>query len=190
LDLIINVHLIWHYWLAEQPDEAIEQGCKTRELHPNAFWPEFFIGLAYEDKHMPDAAVAHFEKAATMSGGGTFVLAALGHAHALAGVPGKALGLLKELEARARDRYVPAYDRAVIYAGLNEIDHAMDWLERAHDEHSSWITYLNVEPRLDPLRGDPRFAELAGRLALPGYPRQCRESGGGTSRVGRAPLTG
>jgi serine/threonine protein kinase/tetratricopeptide (TPR) repeat protein len=167
LDLVINVHLIWHYWLAGQPDEAIEQGCKTRELHPNTFWPEFFIGLAYEDKVMPDAAVAHFEKAATMSGGSTFVLAALGHAHAVAGAPAKALGLLRELDARARERYVPAYDRAVIYAGLKEIDHAMNWLQRAQDEHSSWITYLNVEPRLDPLRDDPRFAELAGSLAFP-----------------------
>ena len=55
-DLIINVHLIWHYWLARQPDEAIEQGSKTRELYPNSFWSEFFIGLVYEDKQMPDAA--------------------------------------------------------------------------------------------------------------------------------------
>jgi tetratricopeptide (TPR) repeat protein len=95
VDLILNVHLIWHYWLASQPDEAIEQGNKTRELYPNAFWPEFFIGLAYEDKLMPEVAVTHLDKAATMSAGSPFVLAALGHACAAAEKPERTLELLR-----------------------------------------------------------------------------------------------
>jgi serine/threonine-protein kinase len=167
VDLIINVHLIWHYWLAGQPDEAIEQGCNTRELYPNVFWPEFFIGLAYEGKNVPAAAVAHLERAMIMSGGSTFVLAALGHAYAAADKRGKALDLLSQLAAQGRERYVPAYDRAIIHVGLNQVDPALDWLERAYEEHSSWISYLNVEPRLEPLRRHPRFAELAGRLGFP-----------------------
>jgi hypothetical protein len=61
---------------------------------------------------------------------------------------------------------VPAYDRAVIYAGLNQIDAALEWLQRAHEERSSWIGYLKVEPRLDPLRSDPRFAELLSTVGL------------------------
>jgi eukaryotic-like serine/threonine-protein kinase len=166
VDLVLNVHLIWHYWLAGQPDEAIEQGFKTRELYPNAFWPEFFIGLAYEDKLVPDAAVTHLDKAAAMSAGSTFVLAALGHAYAGAGKPGKALELLSELDARGQERYVPAYDRAVIYAGLNQIDSALAWLQRAYEERSSWMSYLSVEPRLDLLRSDPRFAMLLRKVGL------------------------
>jgi tetratricopeptide (TPR) repeat protein len=167
LDLILNVHLIWHYWLAGQPEDAIEQGQRTGELYPNAFWPEFFIGLAYEGKQMPELAVSHLEKAATMSLDTGFVLAALGHAQAMAGHPAKALELLGILDARARDRYVPAYDRAIIHVGLNQIDPALEWLQRAYQERSSWISYLNVEPRLEPLRPDPRFAELASGLGFP-----------------------
>ena len=166
VDLVLNVHLIWHYWLAGQPDQAIEHGFKTRELYPNAFWPEFFIGLAYEDKLVPDAAVTHLDKAAAMSAGSTFVLAALGHAYAGAGKPGKALELLSELDARGRERYVPAYDRAVICAGLNQIDSALAWLQRAYEERSSWMSYLSVEPRLDSLRSDPRFTALLRNVGL------------------------
>jgi serine/threonine-protein kinase len=160
VDLVLNVHLIWHYWLARQPDEAIEQGSKTRELYPNSFWPEFFTGLAYEDKQMPETAVTHLEKAAAMSAGTGFVLAALGHAHAAAGQRGKALEQLRSLDALSRDRYVPAYDRAIIHVGLSQIDSALEWLQRAYDERSSWISYLNVEPRLTPLWGDDRFTQL------------------------------
>jgi tetratricopeptide (TPR) repeat protein len=167
VDLILNVHLIWHYWLAGQPDEAIEQGVKTGELYPNSFWPQFFSGLAFEEKQMPDAAVAHLERAAEMSGGTAFVLAALGHSYAGAGQSGKAVELLRRLDGLSRERYVPAYDRAIIYLGLNELDPAMEWLQRAYGERSSWITYLNVEPRLAPLRGDSRFTELASGLGYP-----------------------
>ena len=97
---------------------------------------------------------------------GRGVLPALGHAYAGAGKPGKALELLRELDARGRERYVPAYDRAVMYAGLNQIDSALAWLQRAYEERSSWMSYLSVEPRLDPLRSDPRFAMLLRKVGL------------------------
>jgi serine/threonine-protein kinase len=170
VDLILNVHLIWHYWIAGYPDEAIEQGAKTRELYPNSFWPEFFTGLAYEEKNLPDQAVSHLEKAAAMSNGTAFVLAGLGHAHAAAGQQSKAHELLDALDALSRQRYVPAYDRAIIHLGLNRTDDAFHWLQRAYDERSSWITYLNIEPRLAPLRTDARFAELVRGLGYPEAP--------------------
>jgi eukaryotic-like serine/threonine-protein kinase len=173
VDLVLNVHLIWHYWIGGHPDEAIEQGAKTRELYPNSFWPEFFTGLAYEEKNLPDQAVSHLEKAAAMSNGTAFVLAGLGHAHAAAGQQSKADELLQALNALSRQRYVPAYDRAIIYTGLNEIDLAFEWLQRAYDERSSWMSYLNIEPRLAPLRTDARFAELVRGL---GYPPATRPS--------------
>lgn len=63
---------------------------------------------------------------------------------------------------------MPAYDRAMVYAGLGEVDQVLDWLQRAYDEHASWISYLNVEPRLDALRAEPRFRELVRRVGLYG----------------------
>jgi serine/threonine-protein kinase len=167
MDLVNNSHLSWHHWLAGQPDEAIEQGFKTCELYPAGFMPEFFIGLAYETKDMPAEAIAHFERGATMSGGAAVALAGLGHAYAMAGYRGKAVELLRNLDAQGQERYVPAYDRAIIHLGLNQVDQALEWLQRAYDEHSSWISYLNVEPRLEPLRADSRFIELVGKLGFP-----------------------
>jgi eukaryotic-like serine/threonine-protein kinase len=167
VDLVNSAHLSWHYWLAGQPDEAIEQSCKTRELHPDHFMPEFFLGVSYERKGVPDVAIAHLEIAATRSGGIPYVLASLAHAYAAAGKRRKALELLGNLDALSQEHYVPAYDRVIIYVGLGQVDQAMEWLQRAYDEHSSWISYLNVEPRLDPLRGDARFTELVRKLGFP-----------------------
>jgi len=51
--------------------------------------------------------------------------------------------------------------------GLQENDQAFAWLERAFKHRSTWLTYLKVEPQLDPLRSDPRFQNLLRRVGLP-----------------------
>ena len=166
MDVLANFHLIWHHWLARQPEPAIDQGWKTVELHPTAFWPRFFMGLAWEEQERMNEAIEHFENALTMSGGKSICRAALGHAYAVAGARDLAAEALSELEDQSLSQYTPAYDRAVIYAGLEDRDRAFEWLERAYDERSSWMSYLKVEPRLDTLRSDPRFAMLLRKVGL------------------------
>jgi hypothetical protein len=63
-------------------------------------------------------------------------------------------------------RYVSNFPRVLIYAGLGENDRALEWLERAFQEHSSGMVTLKVDPRLDPLRQDARFTNLLRRVAL------------------------
>jgi hypothetical protein len=74
-----------------------------------------------------------------------------------------------------QQQYVSPYEIAVVYVGLGDKEQAFVWLERAYREHSSWLSYLNVEFRLDPLHSDPRFADLVRRVGLPrlavGLPR-------------------
>jgi hypothetical protein len=48
-----------------------------------------------------------------------------------------------------------------------ENDSAFEWLERAYDEHDGILYWLKAVPVFDPLRTDPRFDNLAGRLGLP-----------------------
>jgi hypothetical protein len=60
-----------------------------------------------------------------------------------------------------------AYDIAMVYLGLGEKEQAYRWLEKGFEERSPWMVYLNLDPRLDGLRADPRFQELAHRVGLP-----------------------
>jgi len=53
-----------------------------------------------------------------------------------------------------------AYEVALIYLGLGDADRALDLLGRARERRSGWMVYLHVDPRLDPLRADPRFINL------------------------------
>jgi hypothetical protein len=56
---------------------------------------------------------------------------------------------------------------ALIYAGLGEKEQAFDWLESAYKERSDLLVYLKVDPRLDNLRSDQRFADFVKRVGLP-----------------------
>lgn len=90
----------------------------------------------------------------------------LGHAYAVAGQHAEARAILAELTDLARRRYVTAYGIALVHVGLHDADRAFEWLERACDERSWWVMWLKVDPRLDPLRSDPRFKALLGRIGL------------------------
>ena len=188
VDIPINAHLAWHYLYARQYDLAIETCQKTMELDANSPMPNWYLGMAYEQKREYQKAIGELEIAFALSGGGPFPLSSQAHAYAVAsdalsgGNPvylsslgyayaaaGNVLGarqVLRDLDELSRRRYVSPYEKAVIHAGLGETEQAFDWLEKAYAERAGWLIYLQVEPRLDRLRSDPRFGHLVRRVGL------------------------
>jgi hypothetical protein len=81
-----------------------------------------------------------------------------------------ARAILKRLHELAANRGMFGYEAGVIHCALSETDAAFEDLQRAYRERSSWIPYLDVDPRLDRLRSDPRF----GRLRDAVYGARCR----------------
>ncbi len=55
-----------------------------------------------------------------------------------------------------------------MYTGLGDRAEAVAWLDKAYEERSSWLVWIKVEPRFDPLRAEPRFAALLSRMRLDG----------------------
>ncbi len=166
LDLGISLHQGWHYYYARQPDRAIEYTRKALELYPNAAMGHWYLGQAYEQKGIFPDAITELRKAATLSGNRPLFLSFLAHAYGLAGKRSEAMAILHELAGQSSHHYVSAYSVATVYAGLGDRDQTFAWLRKAIDERSPYLIYLKTEPRLDPLRADPRFADLLRRLGL------------------------
>jgi hypothetical protein len=59
------------------------------------------------------------------------------------------------------------YSVALIHAGLGDRDQVLAWLDKAYVERSDNMPYLRLEPMLDGLRSDHRFAALVARVGLP-----------------------
>jgi serine/threonine protein kinase len=56
------------------------------------------------------------------------------------------------------------FDAALYNAQLGNKDEAFKYLEEVYQQRGIWMTYLRVEPRLEPLRDDPRFQDLLRRV--------------------------
>ena len=73
-------------------------------------------------------------------------------------------GVLREWLKRFEKVGGTTFDRALYHAQVGKRDQAFDYLEKVYQRREVWVTYLRVEPRLDPLRDDPRFGELIRRV--------------------------
>ena len=164
LDPGASIHLAWLYYYAHEYDKVIDQSRRVLETSPQSFWPHFDLGLAYEKKTMFPKAIAEFQKAREMSPTSTFVTSALGHTYALAGEHAAATKVLSELLESSKRFYVPAFDIAVVYAGLGDNKHALRWLEKALAEQSGWLVYLRFDPRFEALHSDSHFQGIIRRV--------------------------
>jgi serine/threonine protein kinase len=151
------------YYVARQYDQAIDQCRKTLELDPNFFVTHTSLGAAYIQKSMYKEGIAELERAVAIFPANVS-LAFLGYGYAEAGRRLEAQKVLDQLNEISKEKYVPAYHRAIIYAGLGEKDKAFEWLEKGFEER--FIISIKVDPVYDPLRSDPRFADLLRRMNL------------------------
>src|SRR2546425_177801 len=167
LSLITNVHLGWHYLNAHQYDLAIEQLSKALEMDPNFGVGHWYLGLADAQKERYSEAENELRKAKELLKDSLVVEADTGYVYAVSGKKDQALKVIDELKELSKRRYVSSYHVAMIYLALKEKDQAFEWLENAYRERSDLLVYLKVEPRLDSLRSDQRFADLVRRVGLP-----------------------
>ena len=136
-------------------------------IKPDLWIVHTFLGRVYECQGHLDMAMAAFEKAFTLSGGGaTEPIAFRARMEALSGNRAAAEAALRMLQDVATRKYVPPYNIAMIYAGLGDWDSALDWLEKGLEERDVRLVFLKVEPRWNPLRDQRRFRNLLQRLQL------------------------
>jgi eukaryotic-like serine/threonine-protein kinase len=150
------------YVSSRRPDEAIHDLQETLELNPRSDLALQLLGHAYLQKKMNDEAIDAFRRAAALSG--VRDSAHLAYGYAVTGHRADGKRLIESLVASDRSRYLPPFHIALAYAGLGDKDAAFRWLERAYDEHASFMDGLNVTPGFEVLRSDPRFAALLERM--------------------------
>jgi serine/threonine-protein kinase len=165
-DTAISAHQGWYYLWTREPDRAIIPLKKTIEMDPTFPVAQWYLGLTYEQQGASPEAIAQFQNCVRLTNGRASMVALLGHAYAAANQEGEARSILRQLSSASKQGYVPPYPVAVIHAALNEKEDALAWLEKAYDEHDSWMPYLAIDPRLDGVRKESRFVRLLQRLKL------------------------
>jgi TolB-like protein/Flp pilus assembly protein TadD len=154
----------WIFFWARQYDRAIAEFRRVLEKDPDFVHGHLGLGSAYTLRGNLRDGIRALESAATLSRRNPTHLARLGHAYAVAGKEHEASKILEELHACSRHRYVSPVGIALVHVGLGDKEKALAWLEKAYRVRDFDLVTRN--PRLDPLRTEPRFQALMRRVGL------------------------
>jgi TolB-like protein/Tfp pilus assembly protein PilF len=167
LSPVINADLGVTLYLARRYDDAIGQLRKTLAIDPTFFYAHYNFGTALQLKGDLSAAIAEYEKAKQLTDD-SYVIALLGAARGWAGDKNAAEQALKDLERATPNQDPDDYSRALLFLSLNNKEEALHSIERAVAiRDGSSLTWIKVDPFLDPLRGDPRFEALVQEVVAP-----------------------
>jgi TolB-like protein/class 3 adenylate cyclase/Tfp pilus assembly protein PilF len=166
LSLIINTQVGMTLYYARRYDQAIQQHRKTVEMDPTFLQARLALGLAYERSGNVDAAIGEFQTALAMVPELPVAQALLAYAYAAAGKRSETFKILEVLQQPEIRQFVSPFHMAVVYLGLDNKEQVFTWLDKACEEHSSYLVYLKVEPLADKLRSDPRFIAIMEKVGL------------------------
>jgi len=167
LSPVINTDLGTTFYYAHRYEESAKQLRKTLEIDPTFFYAHFNLGIALQAAGDLSGAITEYEKAKQL-GDDTYVPMLCAQAKAYAGDKDAALRMLNDLDKISQHREVVGYCRALLYLSLNNKDEALRWLEQGLKERDgSNISWIKVDPLLDPLHGDPRFEALVQKVIAP-----------------------
>jgi serine/threonine-protein kinase len=159
--------VIWHCLYARQYDDAVAECLRLVNDKQAGAITYFYLGRIYLRQGKIEEGIAALEIAEKKAGKLNDVLATLGYAYGVGGRRADALRVLEALKTRSKDRYVSAFDIAVVYAGLGDTENTFEWLDRSFLERSTWFVHLKWDDRFAAFRSDPRMASLLRRMGLP-----------------------
>ena len=122
--------------------------------------------LVQIQQHRYPEAIASFKRAIDLGAFYPQAAAGLAFAYAASGDRAATRRLVNDLERRSTRELVPPMMVAAAYAGLGDATRGIEWLNRGIDQRDIYIPENFFEPLLDPLRSDPRFKQVMGRMGL------------------------
>jgi tetratricopeptide (TPR) repeat protein len=152
-------------FLAERFDDAIAQCHKALAIDAGGVAAHTILRWSYEQKGMVPEALAAFDQERVFAGDTPTTRAKRAHVLAATGHVEQARELLDEIISQRSEKWVTAYEIAIIYSLLNDRDNAFLWLDKADHEHAVGFTFARVDPHLENLRTDPRFNKLLSSSA-------------------------
>jgi TolB-like protein/DNA-binding winged helix-turn-helix (wHTH) protein/Tfp pilus assembly protein PilF len=154
------------FYMARRYDDALSECNRILEIEPNYAPAYLYRGLSYLQKGQWKEALADLETAKRLDDS-LLSAAMLGEAYALAGNKTRARQILSEMQVRAKREHVSPLYPAIVHTGLGDKDLAFSEFGAAVEERDTNVLAVKVGAFLDPLRSDPRFADLIRRVGLP-----------------------
>jgi tetratricopeptide (TPR) repeat protein len=170
LSLILGAIYGQFLYQAGRNSESIEQFRVTLGMEPRFWVGQICAAKVYEKAGMYSEALVACDRALEFSGGNTEALSIAGYVHAVSGNKAKAEATIHQMLDLKRERYVPPYNIALVFAGLQESEAALQWLEQAFADRDVHMVFL-LDHKWNGLRSNEQFLQLVSRVGFPGLLR-------------------
>jgi serine/threonine-protein kinase len=154
------------HYCARRFDRAREYAERVLEVEPDYPLGLRLLGSSLVAERRYAEAIEPYERLAAAAPDNSLYGGWLAHVYGRAGRTREARAILSRLASRPDARPLAAANLAIGYIGVADNAAALSWLATAYEEHSQALTYLKIDPVYDPLRSDPRFADLLRRVGL------------------------
>jgi adenylate cyclase len=148
--------------VAHRYQDAIAYCRKAIDLETNFGGSFQVLAQTYLHDKQYSEGIETAKKYMEVSNGTGFAKLELAYAYAAAGNKDESDRIVNEVTSQPGP-FSP-YDMAAIRAVCSDPDGAFQWLDKAIERRSVDVIWLKVDPRLDPIRSDARFAEVLARL--------------------------
>jgi DNA-binding winged helix-turn-helix (wHTH) protein/TolB-like protein/Flp pilus assembly protein TadD len=166
LSLEINMESGRDHYFGRQYGQSIDAFRKVIDLDSRYARAHTCLGITYAAAGSFGEAIREFKESQRLSGSDDYLNGLLEYAQARSGNSGHARKFLEELTSRSQRQDVPAFSIALVYIGLGNRDRALEWLDKAYRDRSSYMVFAKADPLLDPLRSDVRFDALLHRMGF------------------------
>jgi serine/threonine protein kinase/tetratricopeptide (TPR) repeat protein len=155
------------HFIARRFDVAVEHLQKGLQINSHNTTCLGLLAAAHAWGGQPEEAIARCQNIETQAPGLTVILGHAGAAYARIGKSEEARNILRQVQTSWKPDGRSSIWIGAIHAGLDEKDAAFEWLEKAFQEHTSFLAYLKVHPIFENLHGEPRFDDLVKRIGIP-----------------------
>jgi serine/threonine protein kinase/Tfp pilus assembly protein PilF len=162
----------WTTYQARQFSESLSKALQIIDLDKDYAQGYLQLGINLVQLGRPKEAVKTVKQAVRLMADSALPRYELCYALVAAKRTEEAQQTLEEIKGLASRGYVKPYFLAMAHAALDQRDQAFHWFEKALEEHDPWLVWLGTDPKLDPLRSDPRFNEMFKRTKNPLAQRQ------------------
>jgi TolB-like protein/DNA-binding winged helix-turn-helix (wHTH) protein/Flp pilus assembly protein TadD len=166
LSAVIATDLGKELYFVRRYDEALVELRRALELDPNFVSAHNWISDTLLEKRLYNDAIAELEKTKPFKEERVYIRQTA-YLYARTGRRAEARAALGKSLQLSKGKQVSSGAVALTYAALGEKNESFQWLEKAYTERSSFMTSLKYWSVLDPMRDDPRFADLLRRVGLP-----------------------
>jgi TolB-like protein/Tfp pilus assembly protein PilF len=152
--------------MARQYDQAIQYCQRALEITPNDPSAMANLGLAYAKKGMCEEAISILQKGANLFPENPFLVSALGFSYGVTGKKDEAKKIISGFMEISKKKYFSPMFISRVYAGMGEVDKAIEWMEKAYEERDPAFSLIKSVPSHDYMHSDPRFRALLKKMGL------------------------